>query len=141
MTDPIRWGILGTGKIARAFAEALTDTPGAVLAAVASRSIDNAQAFAAPHKAAAFSSYQALADAPDIDIVYIATPHPMHVENARMLLNAGKGSTVRKAVHHEPARGGRNRCPRARAKTVPDGSHVDPLHARARCRAHGDRRR
>ncbi len=90
MTDTIRWGILGTGKIARAFAHALNDTPGAVLAAVASRSIESAQAFAGEFGAAPYGSYQALADAPDIDIVYIGTPHPMHVENARMLLNAGK---------------------------------------------------
>ena len=40
--NTIRWGILGTGKIARAFANALNDTPGAVLAAVGSRSIDSA---------------------------------------------------------------------------------------------------
>jgi predicted dehydrogenase len=97
MTDTIRWGILGTGKIARAFANALRDTPGAVLAAVASRSIDSAQPFAAEFGATAFGSYQALADAPDIDIVYIGTPHPMHFENARMLLNAGKAVLCEKA--------------------------------------------
>ncbi len=88
--NTIRWGILGTGKIARAFANALNDTPDAVLAAVGSRSIDSAQPFAAEFGAQAYGSYQALADAPGIDIVYIGTPHPMHVENARMLLSAGK---------------------------------------------------
>ncbi len=91
MTDTIRWGILGTGKIARAFANALQDTPGAILAGVASRGIDGARAFAADFgDAAAFGSYQALADAPGIDIVYIATPHPMHAENAMLALNGGK---------------------------------------------------
>jgi predicted dehydrogenase len=88
----VRWGILGTGWIANAFATALKDTPGAVLAGVASRSIDSAAAFASEFGAArAYGSYQELADADDIDLVYIGTPHPMHVENALMLLEAGKG--------------------------------------------------
>ncbi|NHZ83510.1 gfo/Idh/MocA family oxidoreductase [Massilia sp. CCM 8695] len=92
MTEAVRWGILGTGKIARAFATALRDTPGAVLAGVASRSLEGAQAFGAEFGATAcYGSYQALADAGDIDVVYIGTPHPMHVENAVMALNGGKG--------------------------------------------------
>ncbi|MDQ1829930.1 Gfo/Idh/MocA family protein [Massilia scottii] len=92
MTEAVRWGILGTGKIARAFATALRDTPGAVLAGVASRSLEGAQAFGAEFGAlACYGSYQALADADDIDVVYIGTPHPMHVENAVMALNGGKG--------------------------------------------------
>lgn len=91
MANAIRWGILGTGKIARAFAEALAETPGAQLAAVASRSIAGADAFAAGFgQPRAFGSYQELADADGIDIVYIATPHPMHAANALMALGAGK---------------------------------------------------
>ena len=87
----VRWGILGTGKIARAFATALQETPGAQLVGVASRSVASAQAFGADFGApACYGSYQALADAPDIDIIYIGTPHPMHVENAKMALNGGK---------------------------------------------------
>ena len=92
MSDTVRWGILGTGKIARAFAAALKDTPGAVLAAVGSRSIATAQAFGAEFGAAAsYGSYQELADAADVDLVYIGTPHTMHAESALMALNAGKG--------------------------------------------------
>jgi len=91
MTDTIRFGILGTGKIARAFATALRETPGAELVAVASRTENVARAFADEFAAPqAFGSYQALADAPGIDIVYIGTPHPMHCENALMLLHGGK---------------------------------------------------
>lgn len=92
MTDTVRWGIIGTGKIAKAFATALKDTPGAVLAGVASRSIDSAQAFANEFGAGvAYGSYRALADAADVDLVYIGTPHPQHAENALMALHAGKG--------------------------------------------------
>lgn len=102
MTEPVRWGILGTGKIARAFAQALAQTPGAVLAGVASRTAAGAAAFVSEfgnelEKPASYGSYQALADATDIDLVYIATPHPMHAENALMALAAGKGVLCEKA--------------------------------------------
>jgi predicted dehydrogenase len=94
----VRWGILGTGKISRAFATALKDTPGAVLAGVASRTGENAEAFGREFGAAAsYGSYQQLADAGDIDIIYIGTPHPMHAENALMALRAGKGVLCEKA--------------------------------------------
>ena len=101
MTQPIRWGILGTGKIAKAFATALQDTPDAQLVAVASRSVDSATKFIAeyaPGQAGvrAHGSYQALADDPEVDVVYIATPHPMHHENAIMCLNGGKALLVEK---------------------------------------------
>ena len=98
MTQVIRWGILGTGKIAKLFAAALQQTPDAQLAAVASRSLDSATKFGAEYGALrSHGSYQALADDPDIDVVYIATPHPMHHENALMCLNGGKGVLVEKS--------------------------------------------
>lgn len=91
MTTPVRWGILGTGGIARAFATALMQTPGAVLAAVGSRSIDSARAFASEFGSpACYGSYQGLADADGVDIIYIGTPHPMHAQNALMALGGGK---------------------------------------------------
>jgi len=97
MANVVRWGILGTGKIARAFATALQDVPGAALAAVASRSFEKAQAFAQEFGgAAAYGSYQELADAAGIDLVYVATPHPQHAHNALMALRAGKGVLVEK---------------------------------------------
>ncbi|WP_288380877.1 Gfo/Idh/MocA family protein [uncultured Massilia sp.] len=97
MVDAVRWGILGTGKIARAFATALKDVPGAVLAAVASRSQDKADAFAREFGAqAAFGSYNALVEARGVDLVYVATPHPRHADNALMALRAGKGVLVEK---------------------------------------------
>jgi predicted dehydrogenase len=88
---PVRWGILGTGGIARAFAAALLETPGAVLAAVGSRSMASAEAFAADFGSPrCYGSYQALADAPDVEIIYIGTPHPLHAQNALMALDGGK---------------------------------------------------
>ncbi len=91
MTHPIKWGILGTGTIARAFAGALMETPGAVIAAVGSRSMISAHAFAADFgEPAGYGSYEALAAAPDVDIIYIGTPHPLHAQNAMLALAGGK---------------------------------------------------
>ncbi|MGI4716995.1 MAG: Gfo/Idh/MocA family protein [Janthinobacterium lividum] len=91
MDDTVRWGILGTGGIARAFALGLKHAPGAVLAAVGSRTLDSAETFARELGIArAYGSYAALADAADVDIIYIATPHPMHAENALLALGGGK---------------------------------------------------
>ncbi len=71
----IRWGIIGTGRIARAFAEGLRYTNNGKLCATASRNLENAQAFAQelniPH---AFGSYEALAQSEEVDAVYIAPP-------------------------------------------------------------------
>ena len=91
MVDTVRWGILGTGGIARAFALGLKHAPGAVLAAVGSRTLDNAQAFARELGIdKAYGSYEELAGADGVDIIYIATPHPMHATNALLVLGGGK---------------------------------------------------
>ena len=92
MADAVRWGIFGAGKIARAFATALKDVPDAVLAGVAARSQDKADAFGHEFGAlASYGSFEALLANPDIDLVYIGTPHPQHAANASMALRAGKG--------------------------------------------------
>ena len=97
MSASVRWGILGTGRIARAFANALKDTPDAVLAGVGSRALPGAQAFAAEFGGTAYGSYEELVGAQDIDLVYIGTPHPMHADNVRIALEAGKGVLCEKA--------------------------------------------
>lgn len=91
MADTVRWGILGTGGIARAFALGLKHAPGAVLAAVGSRTQESAERFARELGIAkAYASYEALAASGDVDIIYIGTPHPMHAENALLALGGGK---------------------------------------------------
>lgn len=91
MSDKLRWGILGTGKIARSFAAGLAVVPDAELVAVGSRSEETARTFAnefnVPH---AHSSYEALAQDADVDVVYIATPHSLHRDNCLMCIEAGK---------------------------------------------------
>ncbi|MBN1310388.1 MAG: Gfo/Idh/MocA family oxidoreductase [Anaerolineae bacterium] len=91
MTDKIRWGIMSTGYIATEFAKALAILPDAEMAAVGSRSQASADAFGMrfdiPHRHA---GYEALAEDPDVDVVYIGTPHNLHRENALLCLDAGK---------------------------------------------------
>lgn len=91
ITGDVRWGILATGKIAHAFAADLAQVDGARLTAVGSRRLDSAQAFAQQYgAAAAHGSYEELVNDPDVDVVYIATPHALHLENARIAFEAGK---------------------------------------------------
>lgn len=97
MTD-IRWGILATGYIAHAFAEDLR-TAGLDIAAVGSRRLDAAQEFAAAFDIPrAYGSYEELVADPDVDIVYVASPHSHHREHAILALEAGKHVLIEKAV-------------------------------------------
>lgn len=90
MADRVRWGILATGSIARAFAAGLRESESGVLAAVGSRSLEKAVAFAGEFGGSAYSSYQGVLEDPDVDAVYIATPHHLHAENTIAAAQAGK---------------------------------------------------
>jgi predicted dehydrogenase len=87
----VRWGILGTGAIARQFVQGLRFVPDAEVFAVGSRSEASAAKFAVKRNIPRrHASYEDLASDPDVDVVYIATPHPFHAENATLCLQAGK---------------------------------------------------
>lgn len=91
MTTATRWGILGTGSIAKQFARGLADTPNAVLQSVGSRAQDSADAFGETFSIPArHASYEALANDPDVDAIYVSTPHPFHKDNSILCLRAGK---------------------------------------------------
>ncbi len=95
----IKWGIIGTGKIAHTFAEALAGCEDAELLAVASRTTEKAQKFAEKFGFKRFyGSYSQLADDSDIDAVYIATPMASHYNDAIMCLNAGRNVLCEKTV-------------------------------------------
>ncbi len=91
MPEVIRWGILGAGRIARKFAADLQLVNDAVLTAVGSRSKESADAFAdefnIPNR---HSSYASLVSDPEVDVIYIATPHNLHHENTLLCLHHGK---------------------------------------------------
>ncbi|OIV37613.1 oxidoreductase [Mangrovactinospora gilvigrisea] len=98
-SEKLQWGILGTGNIASRFAGQLPHSATGTLAAVASRSPEKAAAFAERFGAAShYGSYQDLLDDPAVQAVYIATPHPQHVEWAIRTAEAGKHVLVEKPM-------------------------------------------
>jgi len=91
MSKKIKWGILATGDIAKKFATGLKVLPDAELVAVGSRTLAAAEKFGREFGIPrCHGSYQALAADPEVDVVYIATPHSLHKENCLMSLKAGK---------------------------------------------------
>lgn len=91
MATKTRWGILSTGNIAKAFAKGLAAVEDAELVAVGSRSQEKADQFGnefkVPHRHA---SYEALASDKDVDVIYVATPHTLHMEDTLLCLKHGK---------------------------------------------------
>jgi len=101
----LRWGILGPGSIAKAFAKGLAHSQTGRLVAAGSRDGARAQAFLEANAAAskgqpavAHGSYEALLADPDVDAVYISTPHPQHPRWAIAAARAGKHILIEKPV-------------------------------------------
>src|SRR5579859_494834 len=96
--EPLRWGVIGTGGIAATLTADLNLTNSGRVVAVGSRHQASADRFAdefgIPRRHA---SYEALVTDPDVDVVYVATPHPMHHANALLALEAGRPVLVEKA--------------------------------------------
>ncbi len=98
MSSALRWGILATGHIARTFAQDLADA-GFTMTAVGSRAPGAAAAFAAEFGIPrAHGSYEQLVADPDVDVIYVATPHPVHVETALLAIEAGKHVLIEKPL-------------------------------------------
>ena len=99
----IRWGVIGTGRIAEAFCNDMVHVHNAELKAVASRTEARAALFARQHHIdCAYGSYDALINNPDIDAVYIATPHSSHFENIKKALSADKAVLCEKPLTTTP---------------------------------------
>jgi predicted dehydrogenase len=88
--EKIGWGILGPGRIAHQFCDCLNELDDAYVAAVGSRSFDRSKEFTDIYGGTPYGSYAKMLADPDVDIVYVATPHPMHEEHVIMAANAGK---------------------------------------------------
>ena len=100
----IRWGVLAPGGIAHDWAAALHARTASRVAAVGSRSLERAQAFAAEFGAErAHGSYEALVGDPEVDAVYVASPHSAHHDHAMLALEAGKPVLVEKAFARNAA--------------------------------------
>ena len=99
MAKQVCWGILGAGSIANAFADGVTRSQTGRLVAVGSRTQAKADAFAAKWGGIrAHGSYEALLADPEVQAVYVATPHPMHPEWAIKAAEAGKHVLVEKPI-------------------------------------------
>ena len=95
----IRWGILATGNIARKFTMGLQQLPGAIIQAVGSRTLASAVAFAHEFDIADFhGSYEELVANPEIDVIYVATPHTYHKACVSLCLEAGKHVLCEKPI-------------------------------------------
>jgi predicted dehydrogenase len=98
MAEPLRWGIISTGGIARTFVNDLQFTQSGVAVAVGSRTMESANRFGDRFGIAhRYASYEELVRDPDVDAVYVGTPHPMHFENAKLALENAKPVLVEKA--------------------------------------------
>ena len=108
--------------------------PGAEIAAVGSRSQESAEAFAREFGArSGHASYDALVADPEVDVVYVATPHAFHLDNARMAFDAGKHVLCEKPLTLNLAEAEAMVEARDRGRPLPDGGHVDgvqPGHPR-----------
>jgi predicted dehydrogenase len=94
----LRWGIVGPGRIAAKVVGDCVHVPNAAAVAVASRSLGRAEAFATTHGLSrAHGSYRAIIEDPDVDVLYIATPHPQHHAIAMAAIAGGKSLLVEKS--------------------------------------------
>ena len=99
MTNPLHWGIIATGGIARSFAQGVAHSKLGRVVAAASRSQESADKFTREMKIPrAFGSYDALLADPEVQAVYIATPHPQHVEWIIKAAQAGKHVLCEKPI-------------------------------------------
>ncbi|WP_290793757.1 Gfo/Idh/MocA family protein [Flavihumibacter sp. UBA7668] len=97
-SSTIRWGIIGAGKIARAFATDFQYLQNAELVAIASRNQKKSIAFAAEFSIPEAINYENLFNHPGIDAIYIATPHNFHFEQASLAIRAGKAVLCEKPI-------------------------------------------
>ena len=96
--EAFKMAIMGTGKIAKKMATAINGLNEVEAYAVASRDLERAQQFADEwHFAKYYGSYEEMVKDPDIKLIYIATPHAMHYENAKLCIEHGKNVLVEKA--------------------------------------------
>ncbi len=130
MDRPFNVGIIGTGGIASKMAHTLRGMHEARLCAVASRSREKAESFASEYGAArAYGSYDEMLDDPGVDLVYIATPHSLHAEEAIGAIRRGKPVLCEKAFTRARPR----RCSHSPAKRA-CSSQRQSGHAFCRCR-------
>ncbi len=118
MSEPFKWGVIGCGRIARAFAKGLQTLPDAQLVAAASKSMKRATAFgAACGVGHVYDNYEEMLEKEDLDAVYVATTHNFHYENTKLCLEHGVPVLCEKAFTVNAAQA-EELIARARAKNL-----------------------
>ncbi len=131
---PLRWGVVATGNIAGTVTGDLALLEDAVLQAVSSRSAEKAAQFASRFGFAdhyyddgGIPGYQRLVQDPEVDVVYVATPHAQHFTVAKAALEAGKHVLCEKAFTINAREAAELIRLATRARAVPDGGRLVPL--------------
>lgn len=97
--NPVKWGIMGSGYMAKTFSDAINGNRDGIVTAVASRTLDRAHKFASRYaNCKAYGSYEELVNDADIDIIYIATPTECHFEHIKLCLEARKNVLCEKPL-------------------------------------------
>ena len=127
----IRWGVIGPGAIAAGFADAMQMVDGGEIVAVASRAAERAEAFGDRFGIPArYGDYVALAEDPDVDVVYVATPQSRHEDDTLDLLEAGKHVLCEKPFALNAGQARTDGRGSAQPGAVPHGGHLEPVPAR-----------
>lgn len=128
--EALKIGIMGTGRIASVLANTMLQMPQVVLLGAASRSLEKAEEFTARFSIErAYGSYEELVKDPDIQLIYIATPHSEHCSNAKLCLENGKHVLCEKAFAANYAQAKEMTDLAEEKKSYDNGSHVGTLHA------------
>jgi len=96
-TQKVKWGIIGAGNIAKKMANALKIAPNCHLCAVASKTPSKARMFADENCVENAYNYQKIVNSSEIDVIYVATTHNFHFDNARLALKHGKHVLIEKS--------------------------------------------
>jgi len=98
LKNPLKFGLIGCGRVAPRHAQSISELPGATLVAVADVKTSRADRFAQEYDAVAYGDYHRLLDCHDIDVVNICTPSGLHAEMAIEAMTAGKDVIVEKPM-------------------------------------------
>ena len=130
----IKWGIIGAGRISSTFATALNSLDHTELVGIASRDLDRATEFANRfHIKNVYGSYEELVKDPEIDVIYIATPHTEHKANAALCITNGKAVLCEKPFtlnQHETPRPPCRRGPPRRYPAPPPATRLQAVWRR-----------
>ena len=116
--SPVRWGIIGPGAIAKDFRRGLNGSKSGKLVAIGTRNPKKPGLAETFPEARILDGYEALLDDPEVDAIYIATPHPGHAEWAIKAAEAGKHVLVEKPMALTRLRGRRD------LSRAPQGRHL-----------------